>query len=496
MPVETSLQPSPEQDAIITTRRADPGGSLRVVAFAGSGKTTALRLLAEADMTPAFYMAYNKSTQLTAQRLFPSHVVCRTLHSLAFRAMRMFEQQQRLERKLTSRELAELLGIPALDGLRPSFWGQCVIGTVRSFTHSTARTIDSRHLPPLPSGTDRGELVLTLARKLWARMCDPGEQVPLEHDAYLKMWHLDGAMLPARAGVLYVDEAQDANPVTLAILQAQHRPTVWVGDPWQSIYRFRGSVNAMRTITAPQRPLSRSWRFGEDLACVARAILAHTNAPPALVLRGDPDIATTLGPVRSPCTILCRTNAGLFETAVHSRGRVHILGGFEPLARLILGGWQLYRGEPVPQVPSLARFRSWDELLEEAEEARDPELRFLIQLIVHYGRALPGLVTDLRWRAVPHPSAATWVLATAHKAKGLEWSRVRLASDFPQWHELHSLDREGLPYLTPEERDQELHLLYVAATRARQQLEPNEAVWSCLTASTSQTTAPPPGCAA
>ena len=37
-----------------------------------------------------------------------------------------------------------------------------------------------------------------------------------------------------------------------------------------------------------------------------------------------------------------------------------------------------------------------------------------------------------------------------------------------------------MPHLTPEERDQELHLLYVAATRARQQLEPNDAVRSCL----------------
>ena len=34
-----------------------------MVAFAGSGKTTALRLLAEADTTPALYLAYNKSTQ-------------------------------------------------------------------------------------------------------------------------------------------------------------------------------------------------------------------------------------------------------------------------------------------------------------------------------------------------------------------------------------------------------------------------------------------------
>jgi hypothetical protein len=57
---------------------------------------------------------------------------------------------------------------------------------------------------------------------------------------------------------------------------------------------------------------------------------------------------------------------------------------------------------------------------------------------------------------------------------------VRLASDFPSLEELGALDRDRLPYLTPEERDQELHLLYVAVTRARQQLEINEAVRSCF----------------
>src|SRR5215208_1958349 len=412
VPLESSLQPSPEQAAIIAARRADPGGSLRVVAFAGSGKTTALRLLALADPTPALYLAYNKSTQLAAQAHFPAHVACRTMHSLAYRAMRMFEQQHRLERKLTGGEVAELLAIPALDGLRPSFWGHCVVVTVRSFSHDTAREIGAQHLPPLPQGPDRAELVVTFARRLWARMRDPAGEVRLEQDAY---------------------------PVTLAILEAQRPPTVWVGDPWQSIYRFRGSVNAMRAIAAPQRHLSRSWRFGEDLACLARAILAHTSEPPALALRGDLGIATLLGPVRPPCTVLRRTNAGLFEAAIHGHDRIHLLGGLEPLARLVLGGWQLCQGQPVPDLPSLARFRSWDELLEEADEARDPELRFLVQIIVHYGRALPGLVADLRRRAVPHPAAADRVLATAHKAKGLEWPRVRLASDFPSLEDLEPI---------------------------------------------------------
>src|SRR4051795_7991761 len=79
--------------------------------------------------------------------------------------------------------------------------------------------------------------------------------LPREHDAYLKLWHLRDARLPPGAEVLYLDEAQDANPVTLAILVAQRRPTVWVGDPWQSVYRFRGSVDAMRVIAVPQRHL-------------------------------------------------------------------------------------------------------------------------------------------------------------------------------------------------------------------------------------------------
>jgi hypothetical protein len=49
---------SPEQDAIVPARRADPQGSLRVLAFAGTGKTTALRLLAEAEPAPGLWLRW------------------------------------------------------------------------------------------------------------------------------------------------------------------------------------------------------------------------------------------------------------------------------------------------------------------------------------------------------------------------------------------------------------------------------------------------------
>src|SRR3954453_8418575 len=98
VPREIFLHPSPEQDAIVAVRRADPQGSLRVLAFAGTGKTTALQLLAEADPTPGLYLAYNKGAQLEARARFPAHVACRTVHSLAFRAMGMADQLHRLEK--------------------------------------------------------------------------------------------------------------------------------------------------------------------------------------------------------------------------------------------------------------------------------------------------------------------------------------------------------------------------------------------------------------
>ena len=87
------------------------------------------------------------------------------------------------------------------------------------------------------------------------------------------------------------------------------------GDPWQSIYRFRGSVNAMRAIAAPQRHLSRSWRFGEDLACLARAILAHTSEPPALYLAYNK--STQLAAQQHfPAHVACRTMHSLAYRAM------------------------------------------------------------------------------------------------------------------------------------------------------------------------------------
>src|SRR5690349_7155547 len=98
------------------------------------------------------------------------------------RSVHHADQRHRLERRLAAREVAETLAIPALDGLRPSFWAYCAVATVRAFTHGAAREIDAGHLPPLPRGPDRAEAVLAWAHRLWAEMRDPTSAVPAGPD--------------------------------------------------------------------------------------------------------------------------------------------------------------------------------------------------------------------------------------------------------------------------------------------------------------------------
>src|SRR5580700_9846116 len=63
---------------------------------------------------------------------------------------------------------------------------------------------------------------------------------------------------------------------------------------------------------------------------------------------------------------------------------------------------------------------------------------------------------------VESPAAAQITVSTVHKAKGLEWPRVLMSSDFNQFVELE----KGKPVIDMEEA----YITYVALTRAREKL--------------------------
>ncbi|MEE4362285.1 MAG: hypothetical protein V2J08_00005, partial [Desulfotignum sp.] len=92
------IHPTSEQQQIIDTDPL-PGMILKILAFAGTGKTTTLVSYAAKRPGLRFlYIAFNKSVQQEAARKFPPNVVARTAHSLAFRAKGILHKDRLVQR--------------------------------------------------------------------------------------------------------------------------------------------------------------------------------------------------------------------------------------------------------------------------------------------------------------------------------------------------------------------------------------------------------------
>jgi superfamily II DNA or RNA helicase len=61
--------------------------SLKISAFAGTGKTSTLTAVAKSTSAHGLYLAFNKSIAAEAAEKFPRTVDCRTTHSIAYRSV-------------------------------------------------------------------------------------------------------------------------------------------------------------------------------------------------------------------------------------------------------------------------------------------------------------------------------------------------------------------------------------------------------------------------
>ena len=183
MPLADKLNPTREQAAIIDAARA--GKHVVIQAGAGTGKTSTLRMVADAlGARPAIYVAYNRAIAAEAAADFPSHVTCRTAHALAMAAVGRTYRHRLGGPRQPARRAAELLGTVWLDLRRdlqisPVQLARIAIETVRAFCYSADDDIAAKHVPAQNGigGADHTNLaaaVLPYARRAWSDLCDPG----------------------------------------------------------------------------------------------------------------------------------------------------------------------------------------------------------------------------------------------------------------------------------------------------------------------------------
>ncbi|SFF34707.1 hypothetical protein SAMN04489711_1463 [Paracidovorax wautersii] len=121
--------------------------------------------------------------------------------------------------------------------------------------------------------------------------------------------------------------------------------------------------------------------------------------------------------------------------------------------------------------PIMRRYESWHQYVDEAEASKDPEARILIKVVASFGHDIPALVGDIRSNEVHAAEDADIILSTGHKGKGLTLDYVRVADDFECLYDAEEeLKQFGKLSVASA---QEIHLLYVAFTRARFHAELN-----------------------
>ena len=444
---------------------------LSIEALAGTGKTSTLKMLAESKKTlKGTYIAFNKSIVDEAKSTFPGNVHCATAHSLAFGAVgRDYKERLSNAQRMSFKQVAEWLEAPQFrfksrisdHVLDPAQIAQFAQATVRNFCKSVDEDIAANHLEmPILISIDKnstakfGKLVVPLARKIWEDIQLTEGFMRFNHDHYLKMWQLSKPRI--KADFILFDEAQDADPVMLDVINRQtSAQIVYCGDEYQAIYEWRGAKNALTMVDVDDHLwLTQSFRFGDPIAEKANEFLELLGAP--MRVKGYKPQKSFVRSILNADAILCRTNAGviaaLMNEQAHGR-KVSIIGRTQELIDFAEACDRLQHGKRSGH-PELAPFSNWESVLGFIDEFPDEsqEIKTMVELIQTFSANC--LVAALK--QVVHEEQSDVVISTAHRAKGREWGKVKLNGDF-----LHVGDMDT----------EDLRLAYVAVTRAEVELD-------------------------
>lgn len=489
-----TFSPSPYQLGVFQFIQQEDGSAV-VIAVAGSGKTTtilhALPLIPPDQSVRLF--AFNKgiADELKA-KIAPMglrNISASTFHSVGYGAVCRYlglknisTESNKLRTicrsKLSWNDRSKYEGfICKLVGLAK---GQGIGALEKDTIRNWQDLIDHHDLSLDNKDADEGTAI-DLARDLliWSReSAEKDFLIDFDDQLYLPIFW--GLGLPTYDWVI-VDEAQDTNPVRREFLRLSLNPggrLLAVGDPKQAIYGFTGaSHDAIELIKsgweAKELPLSVCYRCPTTVVEKAKTLVDYIEPAP-----GAPEgrvrtevLSTVLGEFGPEDAILCRNTAPLIDLAYHCIGKGI---GCEILGRDIGKGLQglidkmnattmdeLEARLMEYQRRETAKFRSRDQ--ESRVAALNDRVSCITTVIDHLAetdRTLQGLQNALG-TIFGDGGGHRLTLATVHKAKGREWPRVGI------------LQPELMPSSWAKQdwqQEQERNLMYVAWTRATEEL--------------------------
>lgn len=474
-------------------------GNAIVSAVAGSGKSTTIVEAMKLVKGSTIFLAFNKSIQTELQL---RGVNARTYHSLTLPAVSKYRGGtidsnkllgivKKYQTALDPRK--NPLGLDVLDRAEyPMFSNDQNFWDYGAF---------ARKLVGLARNMGVGCLIADEI-SVWQNLCEHHDLAPEKGDIYsgikfarellklsnasfdldfddmLYMAVLHDLNLP-QYDVVFVDEAQDTNPIQIAIIRKVLTPggrLIAVGDEAQAIYGFRGAgSDSMREIAeafdCTSLPLSISYRCPTSVVQYARqwenTIEAAPNAPAGTVQTLYDDWEPTA--FKSADIVLCRRSAPLITLAyqcIRANVRCYVMGRDigEGLLALVKKMGSV-GGDVDELVVRLERYLKREVAkLDDDKDASKIEalndkvgsLLFLCDILTEDKRTIDTLNQTIKYLFAERDNATR--LCTIHKAKGLE-------ADTVYWY---GQTAYACDFVNQEwQQKQEANLKYVAATRAK-----------------------------
>lgn len=499
----TEHSPTPEQASIIA--EASTPSPLMIRAYAGAAKTSTLLMAAPQVRMPSLALAFNKRIALELRGKLPDNFQVLTLNGLGHLAwMRSLAPSVRLE--LDDRKLGKLVSSVAKAagmqlsesqwasvrqltsaamqaGLTPSDQGNPLQANIEEWWESAAAA--------LLIGEDEAFMLIELAQTVLSRSVEMARQGIISFDDQVYCPTVLGGKWP-QFPCVFIDEAQDLSPLNHAMLRLASRSDakiVAVGDPAQAIYAFRGadssSMQNMRSLRASWTDLSLSTTFRCPKAIVARQQVHapgfnafHSNAEgrfARLQIDGGWTFSDLqeMAPSSNSIAILCRNNAPLLSLAFKliRRGIGPVMlgrdigKGLQTLVRKLLpeeaGADIMYHLIKEWEISECSRAQISDS--PSLQDSIHDRAEALLAVLDGSGATSRGDLLSALERVFSAERGAC-VLATGHRAKGLEWDCVlhldpwRIPS---RWARAAARDGDDAAL------EQEFNLRYVIETRTR-----------------------------
>lgn len=475
--------------------------SIMLEAVAGSGKTTtmveAVRTLP--PTTRILCCAFNSKIAKELKQRMPAHVTTCTLNAFGHRA---WAAKCSTQIKLNSYKIGDITSDFLKNKDRKELWKPLKDLVVKAksagmapqsplFTKPILQDTDEnwaqiarQHDIPIPAQPRAQNELFNMARKILQTSCTKAFSGEIDYDDQLYMPVTFCAQIPT-FDIVFVDEAQDLSALQhgLILRAAKKGRLVFIGDPHQAIYGFRGasssSMQDLLTRTeAKILPLSTNFRCGKTIIKKAQKfvpeIQACDSAPQGNIEYWE---EWTLADLPSAATILCRNIAPLFKLGfkcLRENKPCFILG--RDLGANILSLVRKFKGTTRDEIRD--SIENWYEKEKfEAESKFDlqkqdylSDLRETLLAILHFSSA--SSISDME-KSLDNLFAEgknKITLSTIHRAKGLEWDTVFILDSWRCPAKFAKKAAEKNPETCNWMLEQENNLNYIAITRAKTNL--------------------------